>query len=1116
MKILKKMLLIKWYYIEHQMINFDSINFMTGKNASGKSTIIDALQIVMLGDTRGNFFNKAANDKGGRTLDGYLKGEISDDESLGYKSKRNGRFTSYIATEFFDTVEKKSFTCGIVFDSYADAPTDHMFFILNDVIPENHFIDEETKTAMDYRELKKYFAKNYSPSKFKTYKESNKSYQQDFLAKMGAIKPKFFNLFKKSVTFTPIDDIEKFISEYVCDVTNEIDIESMKQNIRQYKELEKQALLMQERINELQKIEKLFLNYKEKKDEEVLQNYLMLQAYLQIDINNLKTAQKQYEENIQKIKEIEDETKKTSDREEYLSKLIDKKKEEKASSDIGKKEADLTKNIKEKQEELDKILDSTKNVIRNIKNKVSSWQKNIERLLENRNKLEDIKTLECATNLKDNIEYLMQIDESSINTIESNVLSETKEYMGKINQFSNKIYFEKQQEENNLIERKETLTSEIQNLKTGIKPYKQDLLEFKKVLQSELEDKFNEKVDVQILADLLEIKNVKWKSAIECYINHQMFYFIINPKYFDEASRIYRKLARDNKYSGMGIVDIDSIQKLNLKIEANSLAEEIETENEFAKSYIDYLLGKVIKCEEVEELRKHRTAITADCMLYKNYVLRKIADKYGEFNFIGKKSISEQIEAKQKELKNIEFSISELREIKDISKNLKDAVLFNKQEIDYILNDIELIKKKEEIERQKEEFEKELDSLDLSWLSKISDEIRALEAEKSKVGDQFFNLKLQDTGIKSEQEKLEIEQIPELQLQIDNKSKEIEHKFTTEWIEQIGLLKFEESAKNKKLEQISKTANVVLGKIKDEIELKRNELVKEKAEYNKKYDFSYDINDDSNKEFLDELEKLDKIELPQYIEKIKDSKEKAYEQFREDFISKLKANIDEVESQIDELNDALKSSQFGADKYHFTVKPKQEYKRFYDMITDPMLMEGQNLWSEAFNTKYSEEIKELFEKLTDSNIYDETYQKNISVYTDYKTYLSFDLIVTDQSGDKQRLSRTLDKKSGGETQTPFYISILASFAQLYRINKNRYDNTLRLIVFDEAFNKMDEERMKESLNLLGKFGFQAIIAAPSEKAGEIIPLVENTLCVIRKDKDTIVREWSREKNTLSV
>lgn len=1115
MKILKKMLLIKWYYIEHQMINFESINFMTGKNASGKSTIIDALQIVMLGDTRGNFFNKAANDKGGRTLDGYLKGEISDDESLGYKSKRSGRFTSYIATEFFDTVEKKSFTCGIVFDSYPDAPTDHMFFILNDAIPENHFIDEEKKTAMSYKELKTYFSKNYSASKFKTFKESNKSYQQEFLAKMGAIKPKFFNLFKKSVTFTPIDDIEKFISEYVCDVTNEIDIESMKQNIRQYKELEKQALQMQERIQELRKIEGLFKNYEEKVNEKVMQNYFMLQSNLQIDLNYLEKSKKQYESNLQLLKNLENELEEIARQKKVTDSKIEEKSIEKNSSDIGKKQAELEKKIEEKQAELTEILNSTEGLIKIIKNKISRWKVNIENLLENKNKLENTEILESITNLKDNITYLMQLDESNISTLEETTLSETSEYMKTVNEFSNKIYFNKNKEAEELEGEKEKLTVEIKNLKTGIKPYEQDLLEFRKILQNELENKFSEKVEVQILADLLEIKNEKWKNAIQCYINHQMFYLIIDPKYYDEAARIYKRLSINGNYSGIGIVNIEAIQKLNINIETNSLAEEIETENEFARAYIEYLLGKVIKCEEVDELKSFRTAITADCMLYKNYVLRKIADKRGEFNFIGKKSIAEQVETKQMKLEEIEKRILEIQKMKEIFRNLKDVAMFSMEEIRYILKDIDKIRQKEGIIKQKEEYEKELNSLDLSWLNKITEEIERLKDQQSNMDKQIQQLVIKKALTDDEQRALKNSTIPQLEQEIDKKAQEIEMEFTKEWIEEKGKNKFEEVAQSRKVEQISKTASKIIEKLKEEINIQRNELVKEKSEYNKKYDFSYDINDDSNKEFLEELEKLDRIELPQYIEKIKDSREKAYEQFREDFISKLKANIDEVENQIEELNDALKNSQFGVDKYHFTVKPKQEYKRFYEMITDPMLMEGQNLWSEAFNTKYSEEIKELFEKLADSDVYHENYQKNISLYTDYKTYLSFDLIVTDQAGDKQRLSRTLDKKSGGETQTPFYISILASFAQLYRINKNRYDNTLRLIVFDEAFNKMDEERMKESLSLLGKFGFQAIIAAPSEKAGEIIPLVKNTLCVIRKGRDTVVREWTRDKDYLA-
>ena len=86
--------------------------------------------------------------------------------------------------------------------------------------------------------------------------------------------------------------------------------------------------------------------------------------------------------------------------------------------------------------------------------------------------------------------------------------------------------------------------------------------------------------------------------------------------------------------------------------------------------------------------------------------------------------------------------------------------------------------------------------------------------------------------------------------------------------------------------------------------------------------------------------------------------------------------------------------------------------------------------------------------------------------------MKFDLETTDQNGSKQLLSQTLNIKSGGETQTPFYIAVLASFAQLYQVNNPSVlaSNTVRLVVFDEAFNKMDSDRIVESVRLLRKMG----------------------------------------------
>jgi uncharacterized protein YPO0396 len=121
-------------------------------------------------------------------------------------------------------------------------------------------------------------------------------------------------------------------------------------------------------------------------------------------------------------------------------------------------------------------------------------------------------------------------------------------------------------------------------------------------------------------------------------------------------------------------------------------------------------------------------------------------------------------------------------------------------------------------------------------------------------------------------------------------------------------------------------------------------------------------------------------------------------------------------------------------------------------------------------------------------------QQNIERYTDFRTYLKFDMETTGFDGHKQLLSQTMSTQSGGETQTPFYIAVLASFAQIYRVNdQTSFGNTVRLVIFDEAFNNMDSDHVIESVRLLRKMRLQAIICTPPHKIGDIMPAADATL-----------------------
>lgn len=67
----------------------------------------------------------------------------------------------------------------------------------------------------------------------------------------------------------------------------------------------------------------------------------------------------------------------------------------------------------------------------------------------------------------------------------------------------------------------------------------------------------------------------------------------------------------------------------------------------------------------------------------------------------------------------------------------------------------------------------------------------------------------------------------------------------------------------------------------------RRTRTEKRSRYNVQYKMPYDIEMESNRYFDKELEDLEQIRLPEYIEKIRDSKEKAYNQFRMILLQRL-------------------------------------------------------------------------------------------------------------------------------------------------------------------------------------------------------------------------------------
>ena len=125
------------------------------------------------------------------------------------------------------------------------------------------------------------------------------------------------------------------------------------------------------------------------------------------------------------------------------------------------------------------------------------------------------------------------------------------------------------------------------------------------------------------------------------------------------------------------------------------------------------------------------------------------------------------------------------------------------------------------------------------------------------------------------------------------------------------------------------------------------------------------------------------------------------------------------------------------------------------------------------------------------------------------------LIQNEDEVIKIRLSRMIKKNSGGEGQNPLYVALLASFAQAYRINlspKLERNPTIRLVVLDEAFSKMDAEKVASCIELIRGLGFQAIISATNDKIQNYVENVDKTFVFANPNKKSIsIQEFERDR-----
>ncbi len=1098
MRTLTRMKLINWHYFSNETIDFHGSTLITGDNGAGKSTLIDALQLVIIANLKKIRFNSSAfEERTTRDLKSYLRGKTGTEGGQHYL--RSDDFSSYLVLEISNTKLGKSYLIGVVFDYFSSrGEEEHTFFRVDEEGVRDELFFKEPGLTRNRQEFFHYLKSRNV--KFKQYRNDVSGYIHDLRQLFGGIKESFFPLFQKGISFSPITDLRKFVYDYILEERH-VDVDTMRDYFEKFRQVEEMIVETEKEVAALEKISKEYGEIARLREQYSISRYMALRGSLEEKkkaegelLEHKDREEKAVATGIDCLKARKEDKEQLEEDREALEREIQK-------NQVALRETALKETIKSLELRLKELKETRENLLNGIKVEI----KEQGLLLDALSRLEAPVglTLKLGEGLEDWRQAVRE-EASWFPRDPEYPANSWREAMGWLDREMDKM-----------VRVEEETLKEIDSIKEIIRELEKNqvlrsdspTMKLKAILEKYLIGSKEDPVPVHIFCEAVEVRDKTWQKAIEGYLHTQKFDLLVPPGYFDEALSLYERHKFSHNIENVGLVNTGKLLAKVRPPQKGSLAEEVMAEIDYIIAYANWLMGGVIKCRTEKELKQHPRSITPTCMLYQNHTARQIPARRYETPYIGKEAVKVQLEQKRELLKEKEEA---LRAIKQRIAVLKEFERFSRDKKHLYTgwqDSFHRLKQEKETEDEIFKLQQELLTLDRSELEKLEKKKATIKKRLALLDDRI-NAITGDIGAKKAE-------IAGLTRELENMGRELdlaEKEFDTcraelpESLQAQALMKWDKEAAKKEPGVLKNNYSINMTGLNTRISKLMEELIVERNNFVHEYNFHGDSRAPHNDDFDRRLTLLIESHLQDYREKAEEAREQAEKAFQEHFISKLRESLDLAREEIRELNRALKDMRFGSDSYRFSLTSKNEMKNYYDMIMDSQISSGASLFNNLFMENHREAMESFFREITRQ---DEEFQVKMQELTDYRSYLDFDIEISDENGNKSYFSRVARAKSGGETQVPFYVAILASFYQAYQMYRN-FD-TLRLVVFDEAFNRMDADRIEEAVRFIDTLGFQAFIVAPTGKIQLIVPHVNTNLIIMRDGFTSFVERVSRKE-----
>lgn len=599
-------------------------------------------------------------------------------------------------------------------------------------------------------------------------------------------------------------------------------------------------------------------------------------------------------------------------------------------------------------------------------------------------------------------------------------------------------------------------------------------------------------IGARTVASLVQIKDPAWQVAIESFLGRNRHALVVDADREREAVRALRETR---------IPEVTVVQPQHLKDDigrtpaVHSVATLLQSDHPVALTFLSRILGSMRMVETEEELERHPRALTRDCMLSANGGTRRLRPLSPEQLVIGVGADAAMLaQARQEERaakeaytkasfdldmaetarkgleaaleectpQSYELIVSELGR----ARSAHDSLVHVSQ--DDMPDHLKAMKATEAGARREFDLAQgEFQDL-VVRLGGARERLVAKRAERSNA-----ELRLADYVQRSSQARADAfydaDEANKLYSQLDQ----------SDPVRTLGDLRDRQIAATR---QIDHETPAALADFCTYLDGYAEQAIEERSDWEKAMLYG-----------RNRLKRLQDSQLVDYKQQAEDAKAAAEAAFRSDVKFKIRELFHRVDQEIRDLNAIMVTCPpfTGGEKYRFVKSPSPTYRDLYELIQADG-EENESLFQQ-------EKTHDLLMTLLDSC--EKGDGKGTNPLEDYRLFFNFDLEIQVDGQTVDYLSKRMGVGSNGEHRVPFYVIAAASLANAYRMGPGKPHQGVAVMLLDEAFYGVDAQNTFSVAEFMRSMGLQLIMAYPDTDIPKLTTVVDSYYEVTRWGPD---------------